>query len=233
MGFETNGSRANTIFWAKQFEHTLWDLKLGDPHYNQKIALLFEHTLWDLKHFPLGHFDGPIYGLNIPYGIWNQKTPRLPPNPRINVWTYPMGFETLQYLPLSLALLSVWTYPMGFETVIFGGCRGGREPVWTYPMGFETCIANTWSNRGNWVWTYPMGFETFRRRLDAKTIHGLNIPYGIWNPVLPPWQVPPFGLNIPYGIWNKKKEKDEKFPLCLNIPYGIWNVNWIISITTS
>ena len=96
------------------FEHTLWDLKHEEDLEQLNLRLRFEHTLWDLKQDTLEQA-----------GI------------KIEVWTYPMGFETEAY-EASLQTASCLNIPYGIWNQLNSYNCWQIKYVWTYPMGFET-----------------------------------------------------------------------------------------------
>ena len=127
--------------------------------------------------------------------------------------------------------LEVWRFPMGFETNELATYMVNNLLVWRFPMGFETFSAHHDCSLPR-VWRFPMGFETTCALGAYCFFECLKIPYGMWNMSFSKVMISSIiRLKIPYGIWNQLCSGLIMLKLCLKIPYGIWNSTTPISVS--
>ena len=162
MGFETGGE----IFGALWIY--VWSIPMGFETINLGLCpkpqqgLKYPYGIWN--DFKSGSFSKRGLGLKYPYGIWNSKVPlastvessefevslwdlKLCFATQLveveNVWSIPMGFETVFICPIPIVVFSL-KYPYGIWNVV-ATIENGRIVVsLKYPYGIWNWSGHAW-----------------------------------------------------------------------------------------
>ena len=143
----------------KDYETSLWDLKLGDDIKNTFVESIMRH----------------------PYGIWNLKQSKMRSHSAV-LWDIPMGFETHS----CCCNCDLWHY---YETSLWDLKRIAiinpslSRTLWDIPMGFETHYPvnhvefKIIMRHPYGIWNLSMFVVFF------VPIVIMRHPYGIWNSI--------------------------------------------------